>query len=157
MEASTRTRIKLGDVFEIRLPDRGYAYCQYVEHNDTLGYLVRVFEKIFQEPLSSVSALDTTRLLFPPVFVGLRATVRSKRWKLVGNLPIGMFSLPTFRQTIGTKPGTYSDWTTWDGVKTIRYGKLPKPLRALELECVWGDEALEGRIINGTYRGDFMF
>ena len=58
---------------------------------------------------------------------------------------------------MGTKPGTYDTWWIWDGKKETKIGKLPEHLRSLELKCVWGDEALEERIVAGTYRGDFMF
>ena len=36
-------------------------------------------------------------------------------------------------------------------------GDLPAPMRSLELKSVWGDEALENRIVSGTYRGEEMF
>ena len=58
---------------------------------------------------------------------------------------------------MGTKPGTYNDWTIWDGSKTIRLGKLPVEYRSLELKCVWGGEGLEERILQAYYRGDQMF
>jgi hypothetical protein len=57
---------------------------------------------------------------------------------------------------MGTKPGVYHDWRIWDGTHRKAIGDLPAPLRSLELECVWGDEALEERIVAGTYRGDRM-
>jgi hypothetical protein len=57
---------------------------------------------------------------------------------------------------MGMKPGTYRDWSVWDGAKTIKIGDLPEQYRPLELKSVWGDQALEERIVAGTYRGDKM-
>jgi hypothetical protein len=57
---------------------------------------------------------------------------------------------------MGTKPGTYDDWAIWDGLKTIKIGRLPVEYRSLELKCVWGDEGLEERILQGSYRGRHM-
>ena len=37
-------RIKLGDFFQIPLPDGRYAYCQHVNWNDQMGFLVPVFD-----------------------------------------------------------------------------------------------------------------
>jgi hypothetical protein len=149
-------RLKIGDCFEIPLGDGRLAYCQHVSRNPELGFLVQVFDRLLPTPIGSVDELRGLSLLFPPVFVGLQATARSGRWRRIGNFAVIGFLFPMFRQTIGTKPGTYYDWTIWDGQKTKRIGTLPIDLRALELKCVWGDEALEERIVNGTYRGDKM-
>jgi hypothetical protein len=147
----------VGDIYEIHLPNGRWAYAQYLLHNDQLGYLIRILDSVREEPVRSTDELTASGNLFPPVFLGLLATVRSGRWKLIGNLPVQPFSFPHFRNTIGTKPGTYHDWHIWDGVKSVRIGDLPLELRTLELEQVWGDEGLEERIVAGTYRGDRMF
>lgn len=152
-----RQHIKIGDIYEIPLPDKRYAYAQHVNRNAEYGYLIRVFNQIVTVPMRDIDQLDESQLLFPPVFVGLRATVSSGRWKRIGNKPVNTFTFPLFRQTIGTKPGTYSDWRIWDGVLTKKVGALPVSYRSLELECVWGDEGLEERIVAGTYRGDSMY
>lgn len=152
-----RRILKLGDVFEIHLRDGRFCYCQYIAKNTELGFLIRVFDYFSTEPMEAVPHLDPARLLFPPVFVGLQATARSGRWKRIGNLPVEPFVFPHFRQTMGTKPGVYQDWQLWDGNKSTRIGKLPAHLRSLELECVWGDEGIEERIMAGTYRGASMF
>jgi len=66
------------------------------------------------------------------------------------------FTFRQFRQAMGTKPGTYHDWRIWDGKNTFNIGNLPEHMCSLELKQVWGDEALEERIVAGTYRGDRM-
>ena len=151
-----RILIKVGDCFSIPLPDGRFAGCQFVHWNAELGYLIRVFDRITSESLDSTSGLEQAGLLFPPVFVGLRAPVRSGRWKRIGNIAVHDFEHPKFRETLGTKPGTYHDWRVWDGRQTVKVGDLPSHMRSLELKLVWGDEALENRIISATYRGDKM-
>jgi hypothetical protein len=153
---SKRPKIQVGDVYEIRLPNKRWAYAQYLQHNNQLGYLIRVVDCVREEPVAKASDLRGIGDLFPPVFVGLLATVRSGRWQLIGNLAVENFRFPRFRNTSGTKPGVYHDWHIWDGVESVRIGDLPSELRTLELEQVWGDEGLEERIVAGTYRGDAM-
>jgi hypothetical protein len=142
-------RIKVGDCYEIRLPDGRYAYCQYLRWNEQLGCLVRVLDLVTEVPLSSVHQLQCAGDIFPPVFVGLRASVRSGRWKFVGTLPVNEFKFPVFRATSATKPGTYNNWYLWDGQEQRFIGQLPPELRSLEIELVWGDEILEERIAYG--------
>jgi hypothetical protein len=91
------------------------------------------------------------------VFVGLRATVKNGRWVRIRNLQVKDFTFPQFRQTMGTKPGTYHDWRIWDGENTVIIGDLPEGMRSLQLKSVWADEALENSIVARTYRGDRMF
>lgn len=152
-----RHKIKIGDCFRIPLADGRFAYCQYVYQHREFGYLVRVFDKITSEPFNTAETLQTAIPLVPPVFVGLRASVRSGRWKNIGNIAVRDFAFAKFRITMGTKPGTYHDWRIWDGTTTRTIGDLPIELRSLEIQCVWGDEALEERIASGTYRGQQMF
>jgi Immunity protein 26 len=154
---SVKGKIEIGDYFRVPLPDGRWAYCQYVQQSDELGYLVRVFDRVDKEPLNSAVELDGVGLLFPPVFVGLRASVRSGRWQKIGAMPVNGLIVPKFRFTMGTKPGTYHDWRIWDGRNTVSIGDLPEHMRSLELKQVWGDEGLEERIVAGTYRGDRMF
>jgi len=149
-------KIEIGDCFRIPLPDGRWAYCQYLQQNNQLGYLIEVFDYITQEPLNSVEQLENATALFPPVFVGLRASVRSGRWQKIGVMPVIDFVFPKFRITMGTKPGVYHDWRIWDGNNTVSIGNLPEHMRSLELKQVWGDEGLEERIVVGTYRGDRM-
>src|ERR1700761_7505459 len=146
-----RTVIKVGDFFEIPLLDGRLAYCRLMHRSDQLGFMIQVFDLFRRDSSASVEELRDAPPLFPPVFVGLLATVRSGRWKKIGNAPVSYFSHPKFRQTMGTKPGIYYDWTIWDGLRTVRIGKLPPEFRSLELKQVWGDEGLEERILEGSY------
>ena len=141
-------RIGVGDCFQMTLPDGRFAYCQYIQWNEKLGYLIRVFDRISEEPLP-VEALRGCKELFPPVFVGLKASVASGRWKRIGSLEVPKFRFPTFRCTSATKPGIYENWWLWGGGEQRFIGKLPPELRSLEIELVWGDELLEERIATG--------
>jgi len=115
-----------------------------------MGCLIRVFDLITTQPVTEVDGLRGLRALFPPVFVGLRASVQSGRWKYIGSLPVASFDFPMFRATGATKPGTYESWWLWDGKKEWFIGRLPEELRGLEQRAVWGDELLEQRIATGT-------
>jgi hypothetical protein len=119
-----------------------------LEWNEELGYLVKVFGKVTDDRLTSVEELQGVDAMFPPVFVGLRASVRTGRWTFIGRLPVQDFTFPRFRSTYGTKPGTYDDWI-WDGAHREFVGRLPPELRPLEIKLVWGDELLEDRIASG--------
>jgi hypothetical protein len=144
-------RIKIGNCYIIPLGDGKYAYCQYVHRHELLGALIRVFDRTTAQPLSSSEELRDAGTMFPPVFVGLYASVNSGRWKYLGYLPVGNFEFPKFRTLVGgpLKPGTYENWWIWDGKGDHFIGKLPTKLRSLELQLVWGDELLEERIQTG--------
>jgi hypothetical protein len=146
------TNIKVGDCFVIPLPDGRHAYGQYLLWDDRnpggLGCLIKVFDLITDE---KVSVEDLARLprMFPPVYVGLKASIRSGRWRVIGQLPVEDARIPTFRRTIGSKPGIYHDWKIGDGQNWQPIGDLPPDLRSLEMWLVWSDESLEKRIVTG--------
>ena len=54
-----------------------------------------------------------------------------------------------FRSSNGTKPGKYKDLWIREGNNNTFVGELPEHYRSLEMECVWGDELLEERIVTG--------
>jgi len=142
-------RIKVGDVYQIPLPDGRHAFVQYLQWSEQLGYLIRVFDRISGSELESVGELSSAGELFPPVFAGLKGAVKTGRWKKVGTLPVPPFRFPLFRCTSATKPGTYENWWLWEGGPQRFIGKLPSEMRALEVEVVWGYEMLEERIATG--------
>lgn len=114
-----------------------------------MGMLVKVFDRITPEPISSISELEGASELFPPVFVALRGAVKSGGWKLIGNSPVTNFSFPLFKGTSATKPGVYDNWYIWDGRQEKRIGKLPAKFRPLEYRLLWGYETLAERIATG--------
>lgn len=151
--------IKIGDCFSITLPNGRYAHGQYLYLDDRKpdghGSLVRIFDRITSEPLS-VEQLQAAKELFPPVFVGLKAGIRSGHWRFIGHLPVKDFVFPTFRITNGHGPGTYEDWWIWDGNKKTFLGRLPEELRSLEVRCVWGSLLLEDRIATGKNHHELL-
>src|SRR5262245_15007424 len=90
--SSMALRIKLGDCYEIRLPDGRFAYCHYIADNDFMGSLIRVFNKVSTEQIGSVEELRDAGELFPPVFVGLHGCIKSGVWMRIGSLPIEPFT-----------------------------------------------------------------
>ena len=149
-----RVGANIGDVFRIPLSEGADAYAQYIHFHLFMGSMVRLF---WNAPLVS-SALNEakigTREIFPPVFVGLKAITKTKRWQLLGNYPTPEFIFPKFRINHATKPGVYDNWWIWDGCTSVNIGALPYELRRLEMRLGWGDEGLENRIIRGIYWGD---
>lgn len=142
-------RVKIGDVYQIPLPDGRFAFAHYLQWNDQLGCLVKVFDHISRSEVESVAEIRSDGELFPPVFAGLKGAVKTGRWKRVGTLPVPPFQFPLFRCTSATKPGTYENWWLWEGGQQRFIGKLPPELRSLEVEVVWGYEMLEHRIATG--------
>ncbi len=146
-----RPRIKIGDCFVIPLLNGKFSYGQFIYYDNRImgyGYMIKIFN-LFSDTIIYYRTLSGVNEYFPPVFVGLKASIHSGRWKIIGNLPISEFIFPKFRLTNGSKPGKYHDWEIWDGSSSIFIGDLPNDLRTLEILCVWGDELLEERIITG--------
>jgi len=150
---------KIDDCFIIPLPDGRKVYGQYVHWDGQtpagLGCLVQIFDLFTQEEVP-IEWLVSARPLFPPVFAGLKGALKNRRWRIIGQLPVKGFVFPRFRYSHNTTPGTYHNWTIWDGVKNTPIGDLPPELRSLEFECVWGYEPLEKRIATGQNSFDLV-
>jgi hypothetical protein len=152
-----KPNIKIGDCFSIPLPDGRKAFGQFVFLDERKPYgcgaLIRVFDLITRDDVQ-VEQLKAAGLLFPPVFVGLYASIRSGRWKVIGSFSVENFQFPQFRCSNGYKPGKYHDWRIFDGEKKMLIGELPQEYRSLEMLGVWGDELLEERIVTGKCLDD---
>lgn len=144
-------RVKIGDCVVIPLPDGRYAYGQYVHYDrvSQYGYMVRVFDLITDE-IVSPARLQSRKLLFPPVFVSLESALKSRRWRIIGALPVENFSYPLFRACPEKEAGVHHDWELWDGEAMQFLGKLPDKFRDLECVGIWGAEILEERIMTGN-------
>lgn len=154
--------LKIGDCFDVPLPDGRRAYGQYLFWDGPpdrpasgLGCLVQIFDVISQDHVS-LEKLRSAGILFPPVFTGLKAAIKSGDWRIVGHMPVEGFVFPEFRSTFGTKPGVYHDWKIWDGEKETFVGDLQTEHRALEGKVVWGYKLLEDRIATGANRHEHM-
>ena len=145
-----RTILKIGDIFCIPLQTGQYAYGQLVFRDSTSEYpyqfMVRIFD-FFSKEIIDISELDTTRLLFPPVFTGLLGAIRDDAWYIIGRKPVEDFTFPLFRVCkFYDAPGKYDRWYLWDGQKETFLGELPENYRLLENLCLWGYELLRERI-----------
>ena len=155
--AISRAILSIGDVYAIPLQGGGYAFGQYVAMHPLMGALVRILN-VRADSVPPVGDLAEAGNMFPPVFVGLKAALRSGRWKKIGTLPVPEDPKGrTFRQTFGTKPGTYHDWKIWYWDRAVPVGDLPDDARDLELFQVWGAEGVEDRILGAAHRGERMF
>ncbi len=144
-----RSRIKVGDIFRIPLPEGRFGYCQYIQWNDQMGCLTKVFDLVAKNELRSIDELSEVPEMFPPIFVGLKASAKSGRWAIVGNLPVAPIEFPTFRASNGYAAGVYGDWSLWDGASHRFIGVLPTSFRKFEKLVIWGDELVEERIASG--------
>src|SRR6266487_2347772 len=97
MMKAMQIRPAIGDVFSIPLSDGRTAYGQYVFWDGSrpagLGSLVRILDVVRAEPVS-LKELRHAGDLFPPVFVGLGAGLKSRGWKIIGHIPVDQFSFP---------------------------------------------------------------
>jgi hypothetical protein len=67
--------------------------------------------------------------------------------------PVVEFKFPIFRCTQLIRhvlePGTFDDWSLWDGEEYKFMGRLPDEYRSLEYLAGWASDALELRIATG--------
>jgi len=100
----------VGDILQIPLSNGKIAYGRYVYWDGRkpsgMGSLVEIYDFFSAEPVESglIDTLSSKPLLFPPVFVGLGAAIKSGRWSIVGHIPVFDFTFPEFRSTFGTGP-----------------------------------------------------
>lgn len=154
---SRRVRLRVGDVFAMRLADGLVRYGQYLHEHEREGSLVQVFRAATPEVLP-VEEVIGTGALFPPVYVGLRPAIREGRWHVIGRAPVEGFVHPLFRDHSNPSPGKNSpSWWIWDGTTETRIGELPSEYRALEMRGSWGYELLENRILKGRSVYDDMW
>jgi hypothetical protein len=152
------TKPKIGDIFLIPLPDGTHAYGQYLLDDKRdgrggvvgLGSLIRVFDLVTtaDPPVDEIVKVGER---FPPVFVALSHSIRTGRWKIIGNTSTGDVLLPRFKASFQEHAGEHTDWRIIDGDKTTVVGKLSPSEQKLEYWCIWGAELLEKRIATGDH------
>lgn len=144
--------ITVGDIFEIPLPDGRKAYGQYVFADKSTGGIIQVFN-YFTKDKDTVNLLElnNSELLFRPVFVGIYAAIRSKKWKIIGNMQVNNFKYPGFVSTL-TDPqtGKASTWYLWNGEENIRLGEeLNDEYKRLEYLSIYPADFIVDRIMTG--------
>jgi hypothetical protein len=147
--------LNVGDCFEIPLSNGRYAYGRYLYWDDNYGPLCEIFSRISDVPIE-VSKLDSSRRLFPPVYIGFGSVLSEGKWRVIGSLPIANFEFPHFRKSFGTKPGRYDDWIIYDGTKKTVVGFLEPEMADLEFLCGWSPKLLTKRIETGENRYDLI-
>jgi hypothetical protein len=148
-----RKRPRIGDVVEVRVPGKGFAYLQYVNfHRDPpgYGYLVRVLPGIFKRRPDSVAELAAAAELWF-AFTTLGSACHRGEARIVGNesIPEHARSWPIFKaynDCFGTGEKT---WFIWDGVRSWRVGKLPKKYYDGSMEQVVTLDIVTDRIATG--------
>lgn len=145
-------RIKIGDVFEIPLSNRLKAYGQYVFKDIKIGPMIRVSELITQNEVS-ICQLNFDKLLFPPLFTGLIAAIRTGLWNIIGHVPVNNFNYPKFVSAIyDQKTGKVKIWYLWDGKEYTKIGfNLPEEYKILEYLIGWAPQDIATRIETGIY------
>ncbi|MBI4062292.1 hypothetical protein HY410_00045 [Candidatus Gottesmanbacteria bacterium] len=148
---SSRTRIKVGDVFEIPLPNNKKTYGQYILWDERYGPLVRIFNLIVhQEQPPDLQKIVQQKILFPPVFTGLYAAIRQEIWHVIGNSPVEKFEFPSFLTGLINEHGKVNMWSIRDSKASKRIGPvLPKRYKNLEYLVVWNPPNLTKRIETG--------
>ncbi len=147
-ETKKKVQLKVGDVFEIRLSDGTYAYGQYYVQ-DKGGDVGRFFSYRGKEKISPEEVVKYP-LLFPPVHVGIRASLNDGVWVVVGNVPITDFEEPMFRSEFSLTPGKFGKWYITQGDKVEEVGYvLPEKYKKLERKGVWPGDWVDERIENG--------
>jgi len=148
-----RTRVQVGDIFEIPLSNGRKAYGQYVFKDRKMGPLIRVFALITQGDVGIaelMAKLKDADLLFGPVFTGLFAAVRTDLWKVIGHFPVQEFTYPGFLSVLDEEYKPISHWYLWDGETSRTLGQvLPDEYKHLELLVGWSPHDIAHRIETG--------
>lgn len=143
--------IKIGDIFEIPLTDYKKAYGQYMVM-DKYGPIIKIFNYINKvENNDNIEDITETGQLFPPIYTGLYAAIRTKLWKIIGHKEIKNFEFPGFITTL-THPETNEAtiWFLWNGRETVRLGKkVQKEYQGLEFLAVYSPNDIPKRIETG--------
>jgi len=159
MERKQKPRIKLGDIFEIPLSGGRKTYGQYIFMDKNYGPIVRIFNYFTDKDAEAdIDALIKVPLLFPPVIMGIHATVREGIWKVVGNRKVDDFKYPGFlHPQWDPSTGKASKWFLWDGEKEIELGdKVPSQYRDLEILIGYAYDLVAKRIETGAKWGEHL-
>jgi hypothetical protein len=147
-----RVKLRVGDILGIPLSDGRTAFGQYMHWDKKMGPLVQIFDLVTVHEIQP-EQLENAEPLFPPIFTGLFAAVRTGFWKVIGHRNIVDFIYPEFVSTFyDEKTGKARLWFLWDGEHSTRIGyKLPPEYKQLEYLVVWDPHDIVARIETGEY------
>jgi len=147
---------KPGDIFTIPLSDGTYQLGQYLlfdDYHHKMGQLVAIFREKYEEGLD-LATVDTTDLLFPPVYASINPGFTKHGWKVIGTLPVRLEKIPDFRIGFFRRLGISDDWRVTRGKEEVFVGVLTDEQRKLEILSKWGGGALVDRIETGKTPND---
>lgn len=147
-----KARLKLGDIFEIPLSGNRKTYGQYIFMDKRYGPLVRIFNYIVKlSDVPKIEKIIQAPLLFPPIIMGIHATIREGIWKVVGNIKMTDFTYPGFlHPNWDPTTGHASRWSLWNGETTIDLGeKVPGHYKEKECIAVYSYDLVVKRIETG--------
>lgn len=148
-----KPRVKLGDIFEIPLSNRKKTYGQYIFMDKQYGPIVKIFDCIIdQDQIMDCEKVVQSKLLFPPIIMGIFATIREGVWKVVANIKVANFQYPKFLRAMWDPgSGKASKWFIWDGTNSVELGdRVANKYRDLEYLGVYPPDLVVNRIEKGT-------
>ncbi len=149
---SRRPLVKIGDIFEIPISNNRKAFGQYIYYDEKQGPLIQVFDYYLKNNEGvDLNSIVKSKMLFPPIIVGLTAAIRNKLWNIVGNKSIENFIYPGFVSTLrNPKTNEATIWFYWDGSKWINLGKkLKNEYKKKEFLAVYSPYDIPERIETG--------
>jgi len=143
-------RFRVGDIFEIPLPDKRYAYAQYLHKDKKYIHLIKIFDYFTNNNKPNLENIKLSKPLFLPVFTSLGHAVKDENWGIIGNLPVENFIFPKFLNTIYYFTGKAGVWYLYDGEKEISLGReLPEEYKNLEFASLYAPDLIVQRIMTG--------
>jgi hypothetical protein len=147
MITKQRKRPRLGDIVEVPVPRKGFAYVHYVKEHRGYGSLLRVLPGLFKKRRTEVAELAEGKELYL-VFFPLGVALHRGHLKIVGEgaVPERFGKWPLFRafnENIDTGVRT---WFLWDGQKYLKIGRLPKKYYDLSFPGTLNLTELENRL-----------
>jgi hypothetical protein len=143
-------KAKIGDIIEIPISD-GLVYAHYTHQHSPFGGLIRVFDPVFNSPVTDLDKLVEEPVRFS-TFLPVQAFVKRGIFKVIGNREPSAKNriFPIFRDGIAD-PNTkrVATWWLWDGEKEWKVGTLTPEQRKYPLRAVWNDTMLVNRIEQG--------
>ena len=143
-------RVQIGDVIEVPTAN-GLAYAQYTHQHPTHGGLIRVFDALFQNRPSDLSALVKGPVRFS-TFFPVAAAIKRGLFNVVGHDEIASHNqpFPVFRNgNADPKTKKVGAWWFWDGEKEWKVGEISPEQRKMPIVGVWNDTLLVERIETG--------
>ncbi len=144
--------IKIGDIFEIPISNNKKAFGQYIHYDKQQGPLIQVFDYIVNgDEKLDLDKIVQSKILFPPIIVGLFAAVKKNLWSVVGNKNVENFIYPGFISTLrNPKTNEATIWFYWDGNEWTKLGeKLNDRYKKKEFLAVYSPYDIPERIETG--------